>query len=162
MENSLYFNDLWSLYFHDPNENDWSIQSYIFISNISSLDKFCIIFKFFKDYWTKGMFFIMREYVTPRWEDENNIHGGCFSIKVLPDELEKVWFDISASVLGESLAVNEEHSLNINGISISPKKNYYIIRIWCKDDSITKREFYNIPLLKKTTILYKKHSECDT
>ena len=101
-----FLNDTWSLYFHDPNDTDWSIASYVKISDISSIEKFCIIFKHFKDYWNKGMFFIMRDYISPRWEDEHNLKGGCFSIKVFPDDLCNSWFNLCASVLGETLATN--------------------------------------------------------
>ena len=35
------------------------------------------------------MFFIMRLDIMPRYEDELNIKGGCFSFKIMSDELEK-------------------------------------------------------------------------
>jgi hypothetical protein len=159
MADETFLSDIWSLYFHDPNDNDWTTNSYHFIYNINTVETFCIIFHHFKDYWNKGMFFIMREGITPRWEDESNINGGCFSIKVFPNDLEDYWFELASTLLGDTLAINEEHSFNINGISISPKNKYFIIRIWCKDDSITKREFYNISSKRSNTILYKKHSD---
>ena len=47
---------------------------------------------------------------------------------------------------------------NINGISICPKKNYFIIRIWIKNSEYAIKEHYKINIPKYTTILYKKHN----
>ena len=52
----MYLNDIWSFYFHDPYDTDWSIDSFSFISNISNVDDFISIFECFKDILSKGMF----------------------------------------------------------------------------------------------------------
>ena len=43
---NLFLNDIWSLYFHD-NNSDWDIKNYIFITTISSNDKFIEMIKHF-------------------------------------------------------------------------------------------------------------------
>jgi len=154
----MYFNDIWSFYFHDPYNIDWSINSFKFICNISNIDDFIKLYITFREIIFKGMFFIMREHVQPIWEDENNINGGCFSLKIYKDNIKEKLFELSALLLGENLGKTDEISNNINGISISPKKNYYIIRIWIKNNTFAIKQNYNIEMAKYTTVLYKNHN----
>ena len=63
-------------------------------------------------------------------------------------------------MIGEYIASNVDDSMLINGISISPKKNFCVIKIWNKlnkynDISILK---HNICNLKFEEVIYKKHS----
>jgi translation initiation factor 4E len=155
----VYLNDIWSLYFHDPYDMNWDGNSYKFISTISSVEDFINIYNVFKDLWTRGMFFIMREHIIPRWEDENNRNGGCFSFKILKEDFDLKWFDICALILGETFGKTDNVSENINGLSISPKKNYYIIRIWIKNNNIANKELYNFNIPSYSTLMFKTYSE---
>lgn len=152
-----FLNDIWSVYYHDPYSTDWTMSSYKFICNISSVESYCKVMKTFNDIWKYGGFFIMREHITPRWEDDYNVNGGCYSIKVNASDFNEKWFEMCASVLGETLA--KEDILNVNGISSTPKMNSYIVRIWLKDNNKASREFYNIPCCKFSSVMYKKHKE---
>jgi len=153
----IYLNDLWSLYFHDPHEYNWDISSYKLLCNISSVEDFVEIFTNYKDLFYNGMFFIMRENVTPRWEDENNMNGGCFSFKVSKMEMQDKIFETSCKTLGETIGKSGKYSSNITGISISPKKNYYIIRLWLRDSKYASCDNYNISIPKFSTLMYKNH-----
>lgn len=153
----MYLNDTWSFYFHDPYDTDWSIESFSFISNISNVDDYISIFECFKDILSKGMFFMMREHISPIWEDESNKEGGCFSYKLYSDNFLEKFFEILALMIGENLGITNNISTNINGISICPKKNYYIVRIWIKDNKLANKELYNINIPKFSTIMYKNH-----
>ena len=75
-------NDIWSIYFHDPNDKDWTMKSYHHLSMLSTVDDFWVVHKAMQDKVADGMFFIMREYIFPCWDDPENKEGGCFSIKV--------------------------------------------------------------------------------
>lgn len=152
-----YFNDVWSLYFHDPYEMKWEPNSYKFITTISSVDDFVEIYKTFNDLWSRGMFFIMREHITPRWEDDNNKNGGCFSFKINKTEVIDKLFEITSLVLGETLGKTDVISNNINGISISPKKNYHILRIWIKTNQNISKDNYNFQIPSYSTLMYKSH-----
>ena len=154
-----YLNDVWSLYFHDPYDMNWDPNSYKFISTMSSVDDFVNIYIGFKELWSRGMFFIMREHITPRWEDEYNRDGGCFSYKIMKNDLDDKWFEICSIMLGEILGKNDMISENINGISISPKKNYHIIRIWIKNNKKINKDLYNFNIPVYSTLMYKTHSE---
>lgn len=153
-----YLNDIWSLYFHDPHDYNWELGSYKLLCNISTVENFVETFAAYNDLFLNGMFFIMREYITPRWEDENNKNGGCISFKISRFQMQDKMFEVCSQLLGETLGKNKVYSLNINGVSISPKKNYFIIRIWLKDNKYASCENYNITIPKFSTLMYKKHS----
>jgi translation initiation factor 4E len=156
---TCYLNDIWSIYFHDPFDHNWDDKSYKFICTISSVEEFVDVFYTFKELFYKGMFFIMREHIMPRWEDEYNKNGGCFSYKLNKFSLEEKFFETCAQILGETIGKTNEHSSNVNGISISPKKNYYIIRIWIKDNKYASKSNYNISAPKFSTLMFKTHSD---
>jgi hypothetical protein len=155
----LFLNDSWNMYFHDPYDNNWDDKSYKMIGVISNVDEYIQYFKAYKELFKKGMFFIMRLDIMPRYEDELNIKGGCFSFKVMAEELDSKFFALCANIIGENFANNNDENIiyNINGISISPKKFYYIVRIWIKDKKYARKEYYNFDIPKYSTLMYKNH-----
>jgi hypothetical protein len=153
-----YLNDLWTLYFHSTVCNDWDITSYNNICNISNIEEFLIVFHQFRNIWDKGMFFLMRDGINPTWEDKQNITGGCFSVKYKKEESVDKWFETCCAVLGETFAKSSEHTTNINGISISPKKDTNLIRIWMKDNNHINKDLYNFNTPKFSVVIYKKHT----
>jgi len=93
------------------------------------------------------MFFIMRKVdndtiINPRWEDKHNINGGYWSFKVPNGDAQNIWNTLSKILIGETILTNP--TMDINGISISPKKHFCIIKIWNKN-----RENYETHLLSK-------------
>jgi len=152
-------NDCWSLYFHDPYDYNWELSSYKMITSINKVEEFVESFHVFKELFYNGMFFLMRNNITPRWEDSENKNGGCFSFKVCKYLLHNNLFEICSLMLGEKLGKTWEYSQNINGISVCPKKNYYIIRIWIKDCAFASFNYYNISVPKFSTLMYKNHSQ---
>ena len=98
--------------------------------------------KFWRDFWTvidtlkveslsDGMFFMMRDPSPPLWESHHNIRGGCYSFRCQKKDAAETYLNhIIASMLG-SLAVNREN--RINGISISPKRGFNIVKVWNTD-----------------------------
>ena len=155
----IYLNDVWSVYFHDPNDTDWNHSSYVNMGNISTVDDFWNHTMSNKETVHKGMFFIMREHIFPCWDDPSNITGGCLSIKVLKEEMHKFWEDLCIKMLGECLLVDEKKDMwnNINGISTSPKKHFCIIKIWLQNDDFNKKEFFNLYPEYYGDIIYKSN-----
>ena len=92
---------------------NWDANSYKFITTISSVEDFVNIYKAFEDLWLRGMFFIMREHIMPRWEDENNINGGCLSFKVNKQDFNDKLFEIASLILGETMGKTDITSMNI-------------------------------------------------
>jgi hypothetical protein len=104
------------------------------------------------------MLFVMRDGITPMWEDPKNRNGGCFSYKIINKHAPEVWKTLLLLLCGETLCIKPEFSKHINGITISPKKNFCIIKIWMdvshlQDPSII-ATVYN---LVKQGCLFKKH-----
>ena len=104
------------------------------------------------------MLFVMREGITPMWEDPKNRNGGCFSYKVVNKNIPEVWKSLFYLLCGETLSIENEVSQHINGITISPKKNFCIIKIWL--DTSTFQDpgvITQIGNLSKQGCLFKKH-----
>lgn len=157
----LYLNDLFSYYFHDPFDNDWNISSYKKIQDIGSVKEFWSIQKAFENHIHNGMFFLMREHIFPCWDDPLNKDGGCLSIKVIKQDVEFFWKELSICLLGETLLVDEKSKYfdHVNGISTSPKKNFCIIKIWLRKPDLANKIFFNIPPGYYGDILYKSNVE---
>ena len=81
------------------------------------------------------MLFLMRKGIQPTWEHEKNRHGGCFSYKINNRQVTNSWKNLSYVLLGETLT-ESKLSKYINGITISPKKNFCIIKIWLSNCSL--------------------------
>jgi len=159
---SIFLNDTWSLYFHDPEDEDWSEDSYKFVGNISTVEDFVAVQKTFDDMWSKGMFFIMREHIKPLWEDEHNRDGGCFSFKIMKNDVGKFWFTFAAMVVGENLlqpSHREQLWDKICGVSISPKRSFCILRVWISDKDYGDTKYYKIDVPSYTKIMFKSYSE---
>ena len=147
-------------YFHDPNNSNWGINSYILVETIETLDDWIKVFNSFKDVWNKGMFFLMKESIQPIWEDEYNKHGGCMSFKLWKTEVNDCWLELTGKLISHSLLKNTEtHSTKISGVSISPKRNYCIVRIWLFDSELSNSELYNISIPSYSKMIYKSHSD---
>ena len=74
----------------------------------------------------------MRENILPIWEDENNIDGCSLTLKVPNNKVKEEWDKLSLYCITEDLNINIEDHKQINGISISPKKEFNILKIWFK------------------------------
>ena len=104
------------------------------------------------------MLFVMRDGITPMWEDPKNRNGGCFSYKVSNKHVPEVWKNLFFGLCGESLCVKSEHSTYVNGITISPKKNFCIIKIWLSNTKLQDpNSIISIPNLLKQGCLFKMH-----
>lgn len=155
IDNNYKLQSQWSLYYHCPTNNDWSLSSYIKIDSFSSIEEFWILLNSLSEsHISSGMFFIMRGIIKPIWEDENNKKGGCWSYKVSKKDAYKGWIEMAVSLIGENIT---EEELLINGISISPKKGFCVIKIWNNNSSKDNKKLLNknISYLNTETTLYK-------
>lgn len=152
--------DKWTFWAHLPHDTDWTIDSYKKLVTISSLEEVITLNNIIPDEMICNcMIFIMRDGIDPLWEDINNVNGGSFSFKVGNDIVCKLWKEIVYSLIGESLIEDEVNNKKINGITISPKKNFCIIKIWFSDCSIQNAKILN--LNEKFVVngcLFKKHA----
>ena len=123
--------DEWCLWAHLPHDTDWSLNSYKNIYNHKTVEDVISVTEALPPKLVKNcMLFVMRKGITPLWEDPKNRSGGCFSYKVNNKIVYECWTKLTYGLIGETLSVNKKLQKNINGITISPKKNFCIIKIW--------------------------------
>jgi len=143
----LFLNDCWTMYFHDPNDDNWEKHGYIKISDIGTIQDFWKIADSVGDNWGKGMFFLMREHIFPRWDEDMNKHGGAISVKILTTDVTDYWIRTCCKVLGETIVKGEHLADNwdiVNGMSISPKKNFCIIKLWLRSTELTEPSSFDL------------------
>lgn len=153
-----FLNDIWSVYFHDISNSSWALDSYIRLGNMNTIREFIAYRNGIHPYLTRGMFFVMREHIFPCWDDPYNLNGETISLKILKDQVPDFWRNIWSSMLGETFFEDPIKALEINGISISPKKSFCILKIWMKtpglirslSDAIGLPQHYNGELIYMT------------
>ena len=121
----------WNLWAHLPHDTDWSINSYKKIYSFKTVEESIAITETLPEILVKNcMLFIMRDGIAPTWEDPKNRNGGCFSYKVANKIVYETWKQLTYILLGETLSKNDSFISGITGITISPKKNFCIIKLW--------------------------------
>jgi len=156
-ENPLY--GKWVLWAHLPHDTDWSLASYIKISELESMEQVISLYNSIPPLMTRNcMLFLMRKNVNPTWEDPQNRQGGCFSFKVNNKQVPNVWRDLSYVLTGETVTNDHKFQQSITGITISPKKSFCILKIWtCNLDYQNPRAIVNIDGLTVAGCIFKKH-----
>ena len=123
--------DKWTLWAHLPHDTNWTFESYIRILTFNTVEEIIMLLETLpNEIITNCMLFIMRDGIKPMWEDPKNVKGGCFSYKINNKNVVSIWKNLSYSLVGESLTEQSSARPAINGITISPKKNFCIVKIW--------------------------------
>ena len=131
IENFHPLSDKWCLWAHLPHDIDWSLNSYKAIYTMGTVEETIAITESMPDILVKNcMLFIMRNGVKPTWEDPVNRNGGCFSYKVSNKCVYDVWKELTYVLVGVSISKSSSFVSCVTGITISPKKNFCIIKIW--------------------------------
>lgn len=153
--------DKWTLWAHLPHDTDWSINSYKQIYTFSSVEETIAVTETLPDILVKNcMLFLMRTGIKPIWEDPKNRNGGCFSYKVTNKNVYEVWKELSYALVGDTISVQNSFVNSVTGITISPKKNFCIIKIWLMDCANKNPNIVN-PDVKGLTshgCIFKKHT----
>jgi hypothetical protein len=150
----------WNIWYHHEKDN-WKINGYREIYKISTISDF---WKFYNNWQqiggvTNKHFFLMRDGITPIWEDVQNINGGCWSFKILEEQAEELWEDLSIYLACNKLT-QDPNSDEILGLSICLKKNSnVVVKIWNKSSKNNSLKLLNEEILKKwgTDIIYIAH-----
>ena len=130
-------NNSWTCWIHYQNDNIWTLDRYQTITTLTNLkDAVLFIENLDENIIKKTMLFFMKDSVLPLWESEDNINGGCFSYKISNINIVNIFKILLYKIIGNTLCNNEDTLNNINGISISPKKNFCIIKIWMRNKNI--------------------------
>ena len=151
--------DAWILWAHLPHDTDWSLKSYMKIYEFNTVEQAITITETLPPVLvTNCMLFLMRKGINPIWEDERNRNGGCFSYKIPNKDVPDAWKQLSYSLLGETMSDDKKLLPHINGITISPKKNFCIIKVWLANcsfqDAAVIREVHGIT---SHGCLFKRH-----
>jgi|TARA_B110000858_G_scaffold32167_1_gene35548 hypothetical protein len=146
----------WVLWYHSLKNKSWDNKSYIKVIEIKSLFDYKLLEEIMRiNHLQNGMFFLMKNDIFPTWEDPKNRMGGCISFKYDNNILNE-WLKILLVCITEDLS---EYNNEINGLSISPKKEFNIFKVWIKDDKkdyrILIKEYE--PFMKLDKCIYKKH-----
>jgi len=152
--------DKWVLWAHLPHDTDWSLKSYIKIVEMNSAEEVISLCNSIPEKMIKNcMLFLMRKEINPTWEDVRNCKGGCFSFKVINKNVYTVWNDCIKGLTGGCVSSNKNFMENINGITISPKKSFCILKFWMTDLQYQNpKEIINIEGLSSHGCLFKKHN----
>ena len=73
----------------------------------------------------------MKGEILPIWEDPDNVNGCYLSFKISGKDVLNDWNMIILNTITSDIYLKDHQ--NINGLSISPKKEFNIIKIWTKD-----------------------------
>lgn len=145
----------WVVWAHLPHDTDWSMNSYISIMTVTYVEEMIALMHTLPDsLLSTCMFFCMKEHVKPVWEDPANKQGGCFSYKIT-QSIADCWRNVAYSMVGKTLSKEKVFQDSINGISISPKKNFCILKVWMSSCSF--QDASKITYLKPTGCIFKKH-----
>lgn len=155
MEEEINLNNSWCVWYHHS-LNDWSIAGYRNIHTIKTINDF---WKFFNNIDCIGginnlHFFLMREGITPRYEDRANMYGGSWSMLVPMQKAYELWETISVKMIGETLV---DDPMSITGLSINVKNGISVMKIWNNDKM--KNNTRQLPPLKNLSseIIYRSH-----
>ena len=152
--------DTWCYWAHLPHNTDWTLKSYKKIYNLDTVEGMITVSETIPDKMIKNcMLFLMRDGIHPTWEDPKNRKGGCFSYKIANKNAPLMWKMVSYNLVGETLSRDKNVSNSINGITISPKKNFCIMKIWLSTCNYQDPTYItNIPGLNSRGCLFKKHN----
>jgi len=135
----------WILWNHRIDDNSWKNSSYKNIYEINNLYDY----KYFEEILNvqdlqNTMLFLMREDIFPTWEDPDNRDGCCASFKIPLKNIKNIWLDIMSDIICENIHTNLKDNDIINGISIAPKKEFNIVKIWFKQNIKNIEEYIHL------------------
>ena len=116
--NNHKLNSSWNIWYHHQ-KNNWKLDSYKKIFKIKSIESF---WEFNNNIDLIGginsqHYFMMREHITPIWEDKSNKKGGCWSIKIPMEKSYELWIKLSMYLIGETILICMLGSYHINRFS---------------------------------------------
>lgn len=154
-ENSWDTENTWTLWFHSVRDNNWTKDSYKKIYTISNLGDYEILKDIIKKLHLQNcMLFLMKDDILPIWEDPENINGSSVSFKISGEDVVNDWNNIILNVITNDIYIKKIN--NINGLSISPKKEFNIVKLWTKNKIKSYKEYYreyNKNLSEKNVII---------
>lgn len=150
------FKNEWNVWYHHS-LNDWSINGYNKIFTIKTI----------KDFWdfhnninciggiNNVHFFLMKNNISPIWEDPHNKNGGSWSMLIPLEQAYNMWEKIAIDMVNSTLLGN--YSSSITGMSINQKNNVSIIKIWNNNKNIKDGSLLPDYIPKCGNVIYRPH-----
>ena len=147
----------WNFWFHSPTDSSWSLDSYHLICTVEKIEDIVFILKKLTNL-NNGLYFLMKYGISPIYEDSQNINGGYWSFRINKKNSYNMWSELIFNMCIEQFN-NKDFINNINGISISPKVNNSIIKIWNSSFLLNKRDDIKtyISSVNNEEVFYLKH-----
>tara|TARA_Y100001958_G_C21010466_1_gene390770 strand:+ start:200 stop:682 length:483 start_codon:yes stop_codon:yes gene_type:complete len=149
----------WTLWYHSIDNDDWTNKSYKKIIDIHNLyDVKILIDNLKSNHLQNAMLFMMKDDIFPTWEYPDNREGCSISFKVPASNLKKTWDSLLKNIFTGNI-FKGDYNNKLNGISISPKKEFNIIKLWFRENDKNYDNYINEypPYLIKSKSLYRKH-----
>ena len=107
------------------------------------------------------MFFLMKENIKPIYEDPKNKNGGYWSMRITKKDSDIFWKKIVYYLCIDQITDTSKNELLINGLSISPKVNNNIFKIWNSDyKNINKKCIRNdLDFIQVDELFFLEHKE---
>ena len=151
--------DSWTLWYHDPMNSDYSLESYIKIAEMTDVGTFWTIVEAISlEAWSSGMFFFMKTGIRPLWDAPENDKGGAWSKKVDAQDTNAVFLDCMVHCIAGKLLSRQNET--VAGVTVSPKGNFHIIKVWNTTTTVSDRRIFSPTLKMKLgdDIAYKAHN----
>jgi hypothetical protein len=148
----LELNDSWKVWIHDNTNQDWGIESYESIYRIKNIGEMWRFLNSFDNLdKSTRQFFIMREGISPVWEDNNNKNGAICSIMLdnVNHHNNNITICIESFVSICVLILNESFVKNnscINGLCYAIKQKNILIKLWVKNYKENKNFTDHLPV----------------
>ena len=126
--------DTWTLYFHNIDENKWDISAFKVVSTVKTWHDWHMLIKTLGiSTFGDGMFFLMRDPIPPLWENSKNIRGGNYSFPAKRVDAGETFVNVAIACMLNKIMIDGDN--RINGVSISPKKGFNIVKVWNSDST---------------------------
>ena len=136
------FQTSWILWYHDPENHDYSLNGYVRIADLTTPEQFwSVVNAIPKDAWECGMFFFMKAGYKPLWECPENEGGGSWSKKVDISNIQNVFIDLMVHCVTGNLLVKQKDTLV--GVAFSPKGQFSIVKVWNTTTAVNERSCLN-------------------
>lgn len=136
------FSSRWILWYHDPEVKGYELKDYIKVADFTNVQQFWSVIDIIpKEAWECGMFFFMKNDCPPQWDAPQMEKGGTWSKKIDAQQAHTSFIDLMVHCLSDEL-LNESKG-TLAGISISPKGQFHIIKIWNTDKTKCSKQILN-------------------
>lgn len=151
----------WVFWAHLPHNANWDLHSYISIMELTNVkEAIGLVEQLHPELVENCMLFLMKKGISPRWEDAENVHGGGFSYKISNNLVCHLWKKLMYALICNRVSDDTDFMSHVNGITISPKKNFCVINIWMKSCQYQNASLVSESLLlPRQGCLFKKHDE---